>query len=181
MCRNPINSVLFLVLAFLSSSNIFLLLGCDFVGLIFIIVYLGAVAVLFFFIVMMINIKKMEGDSTTYLLIGLLFFFIFFFQISYYITSLYEHEILETMHYTSNKYVFLESSSIDGYNKANYFFLLGRLLYFDYFFFLVVVSILLLVGMVGAIFLTNSKTNFSSKKQFNQSSRNNKLVNIHIL
>src|SRR3989338_7309109 len=80
LCTNPINAVLFLILTFLSDSNIFFLVGCDFLGLIFIIIYLGAIAVLFLFIVMMVNIKKVEGDSTTYLVIGSFFFLIFFFQ-----------------------------------------------------------------------------------------------------
>ena len=83
---NPINAVLFLILTFLDASIIFFLIGCDFLGLVFIIIYLGAIAVLFLFIVMMVNIKKIEGDTTTYLVIGVLFFIIFFFK---YRTMLY--------------------------------------------------------------------------------------------
>jgi len=178
---NPINAVLFLILTFLDSSFIFFLIGCDFLGLVFIIIYLGAIAVLFLFIVMMVNIKKIEGDTTTYLVIGVLFFIIFFFQISYYVISFYEFELFQNLKMNTNSYYFDNVNKLDFFTKSNYFFTLGRLLYLDYFFFMVSISFLLLIGMVGAIFLTNYKNNFFSKKQFNQLSRNSKLLNLHII
>lgn len=181
LCTNPINSVLFLILVFLSCSNIFFLMGCDFIGLIFIIVYLGAIAVLFLFIVMMINIKKIEMDSTTYFVIGVLFFIIFFFQLSYYIISMWEYDLFGNAISSKENYFFFFENKIDAFSKENYFLSLGKILYYDFFFFLVVVSMLLLLGMLGSIFLTNYKNNFSSKKQFNQFSRNNKLINVHII
>jgi len=178
---NPINAVLFLILTFLDASIIFFLIGCDFLGLVFIIIYLGAIAVLFLFIVMMVNIKKIEGDTTTYLVIGVLFFIIFFFQISYYVISFYEFEFFHNLKMNTNSYYFDNVNKLDFFTKSNYFFTLGRLLYLDYFFFMVSISFLLLIGMVGAIFLTNYKNNFFSKKQFNQLSRNSKLLNLHII
>lgn len=180
LCTNPINSVLFLILTFLSASNIFFLIGCDFLGLIFIIIYLGAIAVLFLFIVMMVNIKKVEGDSTTYLVIGSFFFFIFFLQFSYYITNMYGDDVWMNINHISNTLFFEKTNRLDLFSKQDYFFSLGRVLYIEYFFFVIVISILLLVGLIGAIFLTNFKNNYSSKKQFNQFSRNNKLLNLHI-
>jgi NADH-quinone oxidoreductase subunit J len=181
LCANPINSVLFLILTFLSASNIFFLIGCDFLGLIFIIIYLGAIAVIFLFIVMMINIKKVEGDSTTYLVIGSFFFFIFFIQFSYYVTNMYGDNIWINIDRNSNTLMFGNVNKLDLFSKQDYFFSLGRVLYIEYFFFVVIISLLLLVGLIGAIFLTNYKSNYSSKKQFNQFSRNNKLLNLHIL
>jgi len=129
---------------------------------------------------MMVNVKKIEGDTTTYLVIGGLFFLIFFLQISYYIVNLYEFDLLQNLYKNSNTFYFSNLNQLDFFTKKSYFFVLGRILYLDYFFFMVVISLLLLIGMIGAIFLTNYKNNYSSKKQFNQLSRNNKLVNLHI-
>lgn len=180
LCTNPINAVLFLILTFLSASNIFFLVGCDFLGLIFIIIYLGAIAVLFLFIVMMVNIKKVEGDSTTYLVIGSFFFLIFFIQFSYYVTNMHGLDVWVTISHNSNIFFFENTNRLDLFSKKEYFLSLGRVLYVEYFFLLILVAILLLLGLVGSIFLTNYKTNYSSKKQFNQLSRNNKLLNLSI-
>jgi len=180
-CSNPINSILFIILTFLSASNIFFLIGCDFLGLVFVIIYLGAIAVLFLFIVMMINVKKLEGDSTTYLLIGVLLFFIFFIQVSYHTIDTYEYEAFQNVSKNSNLYFFYSIDKRDTFSKSEYFQLLGRLLYLDMVLFTIMVSFLLLVGMLGSIYLTNYKNNFSSKKQFNQLSRNNKLINLHLV
>ena len=178
---NPINAVLFLILTFLSASIIFFLIGCDFLGLIFVIIYLGAIAVLFLFIVMMVNIKKIEGDTTTYLVVGGLFFIIFFIQFSYYIIYFYEYEMFANLLLDRNTFSFENLNRLDFFTKESYFKSLGRLLYLDFFFYIVAIALLLLVGMVGVIFLTNYKNNFFSKKQFNQFSRNNQLLNLHIL
>lgn len=180
LCTNPINAVLFLILTFLSASNIFFLVGCDFLGLIFIIIYLGAIAVLFLFIVMMVNIKKVEGDSTTYLVIGSFFFLIFFIQFSYYITNMHGLDVWLNISHNSNIFFFDNTNRLDLFSKKDYFFSLGRVLYVEFFFLLILVAFLLLLGLVGSIFLTNYKTNYSSKKQFNQLSRNNKLLNLSI-
>lgn len=180
LCTNPINSVLFLILIFLSASVILFLIGCDFIGLVFIIIYLGAIAVLFLFIVMMVNVKRIEGDTTTYLLIGFLFLFIFCAQLFYYVVNFLDFNIFANMYVVPNTMSFDQSIKVDYFNKKEYFVVLGRVLYLDYFLFMVCVSMLLLLGMIGSIFLTNYKNNFSSKKQLNQLSRNNKLVNIHL-
>ena len=62
--ENPVNSVLFLILSFLCSSSICFYFGADFLGLIFIIIYVGAIAVLFIFIIMMLNIKLGENKNS---------------------------------------------------------------------------------------------------------------------
>lgn len=179
-CTNPINSVLFLIFVFLNTSIIFFLIGCDFIGLVFIIIYLGAIAVLFLFIVMMVNIKKIEGDVTTYLVVGSLFFLIFFFQILYYVSNLFHWELIYNFQFNNNYILFDSLNKIDFWNKKEYFYSLGRVLYLDFFLFMVMLSILLLIGMFGSIFLTNYKNNFSSKKQFNQIARNYNLFNIYL-
>jgi NADH:ubiquinone oxidoreductase subunit 6 (subunit J) len=80
-CMNPIHSVVCFILVFASSSLIFIFLHAEFIGLVFLMVYVGAIAVLFIFVVMMLNVKKLERDNTTYLLIGVLIFLCFSMQI----------------------------------------------------------------------------------------------------
>ena len=72
--RNPVHSVLWLILAFLSSAGLFVLLGAEFVAMLLIIVYVGAVAVLFLFVVMMLDIDfaELKGELARYLPLALL-------------------------------------------------------------------------------------------------------------
>src|SRR6056300_568347 len=72
--RNPVHSVLWLILAFLSSAGLFVLLGAEFVAMLLIIVYVGAVAVLFLFVVMMLDVDfaELKAEMTKYLPLGLL-------------------------------------------------------------------------------------------------------------
>src|SRR5574343_802180 len=72
--RNPVHSVLWLILAFLSSAGLFVLLGAEFVAMLLIIVYVGAVAVLFLFVVMMLDIDfaELKGEMVKYMPLGLL-------------------------------------------------------------------------------------------------------------
>ena len=81
--RNPIYSVLFLILAFFNAAALFLLLGAEFIAMILVIVYVGAVAVLFLFVVMMldINIAKLRAGFLKYLPIGALIGLVLFLEI----------------------------------------------------------------------------------------------------
>ena len=74
LARNPVHSVLWLILAFLSSAGLFVLLGAEFVAMLLIIVYVGAVAVLFLFVVMMLDIDfaELKGEMARYMPLGLL-------------------------------------------------------------------------------------------------------------
>jgi NADH-quinone oxidoreductase subunit J len=80
LARNPVQSVLFLILVFLLVAFIFMLLGAEFLAILLIIVYVGAISILFLFVVMMLNLRVVELHSTFYnyfpisILIGLLFF-----------------------------------------------------------------------------------------------------------
>ena len=72
LSRNPVHSVLWLILAFLSSAGLFVLLGAEFVAMLLIIVYVGAVAVLFLFVVMMLDIDfaELKGEMAKYMPLG---------------------------------------------------------------------------------------------------------------
>ena len=74
LSRNPVHSVLWLILAFLSAAGLFVLLGAEFVAMLLIIVYVGAVAVLFLFVVMMLDIDfaELKGEMVKYMPLGLL-------------------------------------------------------------------------------------------------------------
>src|SRR6185369_3697547 len=74
LSKNIIQSVLYLILVFLLSSILFIYLGADFIGLIILIVYIGAIAVLFLFVVMMLNIRLLDIYSTLYIYLPLAFF-----------------------------------------------------------------------------------------------------------
>jgi len=83
--RNPIQSVLFLILVFIVTICFFFLLGAEFLSLVFLIIYVGAIAVLFLFVVMMLNIKTLELNESflKYLPISLFIILIFLLEINY--------------------------------------------------------------------------------------------------
>ncbi|MGR3467909.1 MAG: NADH-quinone oxidoreductase subunit J, partial [Shimia sp.] len=74
LSRNPVHSVLWLILAFLSTAGLFVLLGAEFVAMLLVIVYVGAVAVLFLFVVMMLDVDfaELKAEMAKYLPLGLL-------------------------------------------------------------------------------------------------------------
>lgn len=137
--KNPVHAVLFLIFAFFNAAGLFLLLGAEFIAMTLVIVYVGAVAVLFLFVVMMLNIKIAEvkqgflSNLPLILLLGGLILF----QIIYAINisdslPLPKHEIM-----------------ITNNTKA-----IGLVLYTEYFFAFQGAGIILLVAMIGAILLT---------------------------
>jgi len=82
--RNPVHSVFYLVLAFITTSLLLIIMGIEFLSILFIIVYVGAIAILFLFVVMMLNIKLVEimDNTTRYVPIGFIIGLIFLSLIS---------------------------------------------------------------------------------------------------
>lgn len=147
--KNPILSVFWLVLAFVNGALLLLLLGIEFLPILFIIVYVGAIAILFLFVVMLLNIKMVEiqENATRYAPLGFIIGLVFLYQIYYLITS-----ELST----------ISSSSIDLVGRVNDYKdvvsitnieQIGTVLYTDYWVYFLVSSLVLLVAMVGAITL----------------------------
>ena len=100
--KNTVQSVLYLILVFLLCSLLFIYLGADFIGLIILIVYIGAIAVLFLFVVMMLNIRLLENvfNFTIYMPIILFLSLIFIFQIIYFFFSIFNiNEVNILVHY----------------------------------------------------------------------------------
>lgn len=165
---NPVHSVLFLVLVFLNAAGMLFVLQLEFIPLTFIIVYVGAIAILFLFVVMMLDIKvtSKSNDFFKYLPIGGLIGGLFVFEVLN--TINYSFIAPENMHTTKN---FI--SWVSTMDKVTNLEALGQLLYTYYFIYFLIAGMILLVAMVGAIVLT-LQFNKTVKNQliFRQLSRN---------
>ncbi|YP_007890036.1 NADH dehydrogenase subunit 6 (mitochondrion) [Naegleria fowleri] len=177
---NPINAVLFLISIFFNTSMVFILLNIDFLGLLFLMIYVGAIAVLFLFVVMMLNIRKIEKDSSFYLTIGIFLllsyllqlFFIFFHDNLIYIPRLFMFDL--------NLFSFSSISLLDESARFLIIKKIGILLYYEYFFFLLFGALILFAAMIGAIYLTNEKQGYSMRHQYDQLARNHYIFNVSI-
>ena len=138
--KNPVNSVLFLVLAFLNSTFLFILIGAEFVGIILAIVYIGAVAILFLFVVMMLDIQitTLMFNIKRYVPIALLF------------SGVILAEIIYLTVFKSSK-----SNISEIVRSSNNTEEIGNVLYTEYFIDFQLSGIVLLLAMIGAIVLTH--------------------------
>ena len=138
--KNPVNSVLFLVLAFLNSTFLFILIGAEFVGIILAIVYIGAVAILFLFVVMMLDIQitTLMFNIKRYVPLALLF------------AGVILAEIIYLTVFKSSK-----SNISEIIRSSNNTEEIGNVLYTKYFIDFQLSGIVLLLAMIGAIVLTH--------------------------
>lgn len=153
--ENSVHSIIFLVVTFLNASVICFLFGADFLGLILIIIYVGAIAILFLFVVMLLNVKTQVLGLTKY-------FFLFFLLSLFFVTQMYAvlSKSYLNFHFLDSQFFFFESLSND--------FFLSQVLY-NYFLLCFLISgLILLVGMIGAIVLT---LNFNRDKRREHSYR----------
>lgn len=151
--RNPVHSVLFLILAFFNAGGLFVLAGAEFLAMLLIVVYVGAVAVLFMFVVMMLDVTVVEFKQgfLNYMPIGLL------------VVVIFAGEILaSSMAWTMAPEAVdnLQAKTPDVQNTTA----LAQLIYTQYAFLFQIAGLILLVAMIGAIVLTHRKRK-SSKKQ----------------
>ena len=142
--RNPVHSVLWLILAFLSSAGLFVLLGAGFVAMLLIIVYVGAVAVLFLFVVMMLDVDfaALKAEMAKYVPLALLIGVILLMQLGVVLGGWVFADNAEALR--------LATIPEDTHNTAA----LGMILYDDYIYLFQAAGLILLVAMVGAITLT---------------------------
>ena len=145
--RNPVHSVLWLIATFFGSSGLFILLCAEFLALILMIVYVGAVAVLFMFVVMMLNINfdQLRSGFTRYLPVGLLIGLILFVELS----LVFSHWIPANS-YDSK----IQDSTIGDVENTKQ---LGLVLYTDFILYFQLAGIILLIAMIGAIVLTHQR------------------------
>ncbi len=142
--RNPVHSVLWLILAFLSSAGLFVLLGAEFVAMLMIIVYVGAVAVLFLFVVMMLDVDfaELKAEMAKYLPLALLIGLVILMQF------VMAYGAWESSHSASD--LRAQVMPADRHNTEA----LGLILYDQYFLLFQLAGLILLVAMIGAIVLT---------------------------
>ena len=146
--KNTVHSVFFLILDFISISCLFIMIGAEFLGMIMLIVYVGAVAVLFLFVVMMLNVAQQKNqwfvskDSSRHIPIGLLISVIIFFELII---------VIGGWKYKPDLFSSAKSSLENGVSNTHS---LGQVLYTDYIHVFQISGMILLIAMIGAIVLT---------------------------
>ncbi len=169
--RNMVHCVMFLILAFLNAAGLFVILGAEFLAMLLVIVYVGAIAVLFLFVVMMLNVDKSElkkrVNKTIPILISLVL--VLFLEI----------------------FLIIKVSLIGDYSRASLFPItestqntqaIGNILYTDFFLPFQLSGAILFVAMIGAIVLTLSeKTRFMRKQKISDQTMRNKENSLEIV
>ena len=142
--RNPVHSVLWLILAFLSSAGLFVLLGAEFVAMLLVIVYVGAVAVLFLFVVMMLDVDfaELKAEMSRYLPLALLIGIVILMQFTIAFGEWQTSEAAAGL---------VAQTTPEGRHNTE---ALGLILYDDYFLLFQLAGLILFVAMIGAIVLT---------------------------
>lgn len=143
--RNPVHSVLFLILAFFNAAGLFVLLGAEFIAMILVIVYVGAVMVLFLFVVMMLDISfsDLRKGAMQYVPMGMVTGGILLLELV---------SIFTAWKFSPQMGANLAAPVPEGVSNTE---ALGRLIYTDYVFAFQVAGLVLLVAMIGAIVLTH--------------------------
>jgi NADH-quinone oxidoreductase subunit J len=144
--RNPVHSVLFLILAFFNAAGLFILIGAEFVAMILVIVYVGAVAVLFLFVVMMldINFRELRSGVLQYLPVG----------VTVGVVLLVELALVLGAWVVAPETTSRISAPIPPTEQITNTRALGQLLYTDYVYLFQAAGLILLIAMIGAIVLT---------------------------
>ena len=161
--KNTVHSVFFLILDFISISSLFIMIGAEFIGMIMLIVYVGAVAVLFLFVVMMLNVAKQKNTwfksstNSAHIPIGLLVSIIIFFEVIIVVGGWkYKPELTKE----------IVISDITNTHS------IGNVLYTDYIHLFQLSGMVLLVAMIGAIVLTfRKREGLKRQSYFKQISR----------
>lgn len=176
--KNPIHSILFLVLIFVLTTILFLTLNIDFIAMLFLVLYVGAIVVLFLFVVMMLNVRILELNERiiSYLPIALTIVFIFFLLLLSIISNNFlgdssnnNNSIFELLfNNTSNELEGKQISFSNFQNLTTYsnLSLIAALLYSDYVYIFLLAGMALLVAMLGSIVLTLNSSNKSKRQDY---------------
>ena len=176
--KNPVISILFLIGLFGGISCYLIILGLSFIGLTYLIVYIGAISILFLFIVMLINVRISELQSNTSnsialaIIVGILFNYSLFEVLPYDITILNNYNITLNIFYIfylnnylrnldlNNDILFITSKIWDGnLGETSHITSIGNIMYTNYNMWLIIASFILLLAMVGAIVITIKQKN----------------------
>ena len=164
--KNTVHSVFFLILDFISISCLFIMIGAEFLGMIMLIVYVGAVAVLFLFVVMMLNVAQQKNqwfaseESSGHIPVGLIISTIIFFELIIVIGGWkYKPDLFDI------------NNAVNNFSVSNTHSL-GQVLYTDYIHVFQLSGMILLVAMIGAIVLTfRQRTGVKKQSYIKQISR----------
>ena len=158
--KNTVHSVFFLILDFISISCLFIMIGAEFLGMIMLIVYVGAVAVLFLFVVLMLNVAQQKNqwfasqESSEHIPVGLIISTIIFFELLIVIGGWkYKPDLFDL------------NNSVNDFSISNTHSL-GQILYTDYIHVFQLSGMILLVAMIGAIVLTFRKREGVKKQSY---------------
>jgi NADH-quinone oxidoreductase subunit J len=169
-CRNMVIAILFLILAFLNASALFVLLGAEFLAMLLIVVYVGAIAVMFLFVVMMLDIDlkithEINRKRPIFILISAILFF----------------EVLTLTRFSTVK--FYETKTLYPINlEITNVMSLGKVLYTDFILPFQIAGAILFVAMIGAIILTlKDEVRFIRKQQISQQISRNKANSLEIV
>jgi len=164
--KNTVHSVFFLILDFISISCLFIMIGAEFLGMIMLIVYVGAVAVLFLFVVMMLNVAQQKNqwfsseDSSKHIPVGLI------------ISTLIFVELIIVIGGWKYKPDLFDINNSIELSKVSNTHSLGQVLYTDYIHVFQISGMILLVAMIGAIVLTfRKRTGVKTQSYLKQISR----------
>ena len=168
--KNTVHSVFFLILDFITISCLFIMIGAEFIGMIMLIVYVGAVAVLFLFVVMMFSVSQQNNEFLTgeqnsnHIPVGLLISTVIFFELIIVVGGWkYKPELLTTF-----SSIGIDLSSTNTHE-------IGKVLYTDYIHLFQLSGMILLVAMIGAIVLTfRQREEIKRQSYFKQISRERK-------
>jgi NADH-quinone oxidoreductase subunit J len=154
--RNPVHSVLFLILAFFNASGLFVLIGAEFIAMILVVVYVGAVAVLFLFVVMMldINFVELRQGFMRYMPIGALVGIILAVELVFVLGAWS----------ISGEASLVKAAPVPALSETSNIAALGNILYTRYVYLFQAAGVILLIAMIGAIVLT-LRTREGVKKQ----------------
>ena len=164
--KNTVHSVFFLILDFISVSCLFIMIGAEFLGMMMLIVYVGAVAILFLFVVMMLNVAQQKNEwfvstkNSSHIPVGLLISLIIFFELIIVVGGWkFKPDLITSMSLPINQ------------NITNTH-LIGNVLYTDYIHIFQLSGMILLVAMIGAIILTfRQRSGLKRQSYFDQISR----------
>ena len=165
--KNTVHSVFFLILDFISISCLFIMIGAEFLGMIMLIIYVGAVAILFLFVVMMLNVAQQKNQwfsttkSSSHIPVGLIISLIIFFELIIVIGGWkYKPDLIISL------------SSLDISREVTNTHAIGNILYTDYIHLFQLSGMILLVAMIGAIILTfRQRKGLKRQSYFKQISR----------
>ncbi len=168
LSKNPVHSIFFLVLCFFNTSCLLFLLELEYLPLIFIIIYVGAIAVLFIFVIMLLNIRLsyLRGTNSHFLGLGCLFLIFFILQVLFTLR-------LDISNFSNVNYLFISEITFfvqELFKATNWFYTetnmksVGFLIFHEYFFIFVLLGFILLLALMGVITLVSQKK-FRSRSQ----------------